>query len=234
MELLIVIGIISLLLAILMPALAKTRSMAKRVNCGSNLRQINMGMNIFLSDNEQTYPYADPDDPVLTNPDSSASWGIWLWMGRGFRPVIEKLIGTGSKGSKDYVLGCPEDKTSPQLYDSTSYGYSLSFYHSQEQINQLDSVASQLYSNYVLPSIPQKSSNVAKPSGKILCGEWLSNHCKVKNTDPGWWGQDGARNFLFADGHVGFLGADDIKPARDGNPNPNLTFDGIKGVDFSR
>jgi hypothetical protein len=39
---------------------------------------------------------------------------------------------------------------------------------------------------------------------------------------------------LFADGQVRFIDAKDIRPARDGNPNPNLTINGIRGIDWPR
>jgi prepilin-type processing-associated H-X9-DG protein len=81
------------------------------------------------------------------------------------------------------------------------------------------------------PSIPQKGLNVTKPSGKILIGEWLSNHSPIDD-DKGWWCWDGGRNYLFADGQVRFLKAKQIRPARDGLPDANLTVRGIKGLDY--
>jgi prepilin-type processing-associated H-X9-DG protein len=44
-----------------------------------------------------------------------------------------------------------------------------------------------------------------------------------------WVGQ---RNYLFADGRVEYLKAEDICMARDYLPDANLTFDGIKGIDW--
>jgi prepilin-type processing-associated H-X9-DG protein len=70
---------------------------------------------------------------------------------------------------------------------------------------------------------------------KIIVGDWLSNHQRIVDGDaPAWWGWAGRRNFLFVDGQVRFLDANDIRPANDGNPNPNLTTHGIKGSDWPR
>ena len=77
----------------------------------------------------------------------------------------------------------------------------------------------------------QRTTDVARPSGKILIGEWLSNHSSIEN-DSGWWSWEGMRNFLFADGQVRMLPAKKIRPARDGLPDANLTVNGIKGMDW--
>ncbi len=83
------------------------------------------------------------------------------------------------------------------------------------------------------PSIGQRRVNVARPSGKILIGEWLSNHAAIEE-DKGWWCWEGSRNFLFVDGQVRLLDAKQIRPARDGLPDANLTIRGIKGIDWPR
>ncbi|GAG34910.1 unnamed protein product, partial [marine sediment metagenome] len=83
------------------------------------------------------------------------------------------------------------------------------------------------------PPTVQKTVNVSNPSQKIIAGEWLSNHYRIKDADdPGWWGWEGRRNYLFADGAIHFLQAEDILPANDTNPNPNLTVGGITGIDW--
>lgn len=54
-ELLVVISIISLLITILLPALAKARDAARKIRCVANLRQINIATFAYLTDNNNVY-----------------------------------------------------------------------------------------------------------------------------------------------------------------------------------
>ena len=222
-ELLVVIGIIALLLSILMPSLSKARSMACRLKCAHNLKQINLAVNMYLNGNEDTYPCAE--DPLPA--------GYWLWMGRGWRTFIEPYLNIRVNMDNPSVLFCPEDPADENKFEATSYAYSMSFYHSAEQIDTMSSPAD-TYGQISQPSIAQQCDNVANPSGKIIIGEWTSNHSPVKDEDKGWWGWQGRRNYLFPDGHIHYLRAIDIRPARDGLPDANLTIRGIKGTDWPR
>ena len=221
-ELLVVLAVIGLLLSILFPSLRKARVTAFRAGCAGNLRQINLGLNMYLDDSDGIYPCAE--DPVSTEPV------YWLWMGRGWRPFVLPYLG-GSLDARDpSVLLCPEDRSDPAMYESTSYAYSMAFYHSPDQIDAM-SDKSDTYTN-PRPSIGQRRHDVTLPAAKILLGEWFSNHFPLDD-EQGWWNWQGARNFLFADGHGAFLKATQILPARDGLPNANLTIGGIKGRDIA-
>ncbi len=220
-ELLVVIAIIAVLIAIVIPSLRKAKDLTYRVSCAHNLKQIHLGMGMYLNDNDNTYPCAA--DPVSTAPF------YWLWMGRGWRGWLKPYLGGNVDVNNPSVLLCPEDRTDPAMYESTSYSYSMAFYHSVEQIDDINDT-SLTYSN-PQPSIPQHADKVATPAAKILIGEWFSNHEPV-DEEKGWWNWQGTRNFLFVDGHIDYLKATKIEPARDNLPNPNLTLHGIKGRDI--
>jgi prepilin-type N-terminal cleavage/methylation domain-containing protein len=55
-ELLVVIGIITVLIAILLPALTAAQERARRIKCASNLRQIDVALHVYASDNKGRYP----------------------------------------------------------------------------------------------------------------------------------------------------------------------------------
>ncbi len=214
-ELLVVVAIISILAGLLMPAVLAARMAAHRTVCMSRMRQVGLGFQGYLADHRSFYPCAQ--DPVSVSPS------YWLWMGRGWRgPILPYLAGV------EQVLYCPDDATAPQEWESTSYGYSMAFYHTTAQIDAMTTPAD-TYSNPV-QGIPQCSDQVAFPSNKVLVAEWLSNHQPVAD-DQGWWNWEGARNCLFADGHVEYRRARSISPANDGFPDFNLTVHGIRGMD---
>jgi prepilin-type processing-associated H-X9-DG protein/prepilin-type N-terminal cleavage/methylation domain-containing protein len=55
-ELLVVIAIIAVLIAILLPALKQAREKAKSASCMANEKQMGLGFELFLLDNNDTYP----------------------------------------------------------------------------------------------------------------------------------------------------------------------------------
>lgn len=77
-ELLIVMGIIALLLALLLPSLARARDRANRTTCLNNLRQIGLGLFVYVTDHGE-YPVlnlasnrpTEPSSPVYYAADKS-------------------------------------------------------------------------------------------------------------------------------------------------------------------
>jgi prepilin-type N-terminal cleavage/methylation domain-containing protein len=66
-ELLVVIAIISILAALLLPALASAREKGRRALCISNLRQVGIAIHVYAMDSEGRIPYG-PKAPPFTSP----------------------------------------------------------------------------------------------------------------------------------------------------------------------
>lgn len=72
--------IVALLMGILMPALARTRTIAQQIACASSLKQLGLAIQIYAEDNNHKYPTADKwcdllktyymDEKVLTCPSA--------------------------------------------------------------------------------------------------------------------------------------------------------------------
>jgi len=238
-ELLVVISIIAILAAIIFPVFATAREKARQSTCQSNMRMIGIAFQLYLADYNDTYP---------------CTGDYHLWMGRWWRwPLQPYLALAATKGDQQHpgdvrystsnslqtILACPSDSAALNSYDDTSYAYSMSFYFSPAQIDAMTSPAD-TYSDPGLPCTPQTASAVIDPSRKAMLGEWVSNH---ESPHVGWWGEntngvwgqhawEGARNYVFADGHCRYLHANQLNPANDGFPDINLTHNGIAGTDL--
>ncbi len=98
-ELLVVIAIIAILAAMLLPALAKAKSKAIRINCASNLKQTGLALFMYAGDNRDFYPMVINPDPTGNNRKSGT--GLWDL------PVYVAQQITDNGGKKE-ILYCPQ------------------------------------------------------------------------------------------------------------------------------
>jgi general secretion pathway protein G len=132
-ELLVVIAIIAILAGILFPVFAEAKRKAREITCVSNLRQIGTSVQLYMSDNDDKYPYmVDASDKYVQtiwggNPD-------WQAQINGMS-MMQDTLAEYSKSKE--IFRCPSDNgtftleqnfpqpflTSPNLYQTYGSSY---------------------------------------------------------------------------------------------------------------
>jgi prepilin-type N-terminal cleavage/methylation domain-containing protein/prepilin-type processing-associated H-X9-DG protein len=229
-ELLVVIAIIAILAAILFPVFARARENARRASCQSNLKQLGIGMQMYLQDVDGMYPPYNNFGHSFTPPSPDIGWGEAIF------PYLKS----------QQIFQCPSEKTKPSASGDFGTGFSDYFYNSNFGVG---------WKAYGWGSSPNqhyqiKDSAVSAPAVVVMFGDNKSSSSSNSascfsstladcpkatpltgtvtppDADARVRHLEGA-NYAFADGHVKWLKPEKLtfdKPSA-GNPTYCVTED---------
>jgi prepilin-type N-terminal cleavage/methylation domain-containing protein len=139
-ELLVVISIIALLIALLLPALARAKSLALRIECASNMQQDGIAMQEYANEFRGVYPLSNTGDwPFGTYAGYDAAKGVWTnypqW---GFGLLYYDSFGT---------VGDTMVNPRPGILTPSPQGMSLMYSTQPGGFNQSSSFSANFYTN---------------------------------------------------------------------------------------
>lgn len=130
-ELLVVIAIIAILAAMLLPALAKAREKARAISCTSNCKQLALGLQLYVQENDDSLIYGTYYVPgTTTTLPVPSSWGNPSgFTGAGWYNYLYPQVGDAK------TFKCP---SKPSYTFATHYGFSYSQMYGMPYQTKLD------------------------------------------------------------------------------------------------
>ena len=167
--------------------------------------------------------------PCTRIPPTGSGWGVAGGAASSPTSVVESMR------PSPLVLLCPEDRNDPSMYESTSYAYSLSFYHSPDQINAVTD-RSQTVGDKVPECLKTSvEAEIRLGGGAVSTRSSSANGRAImlasRRRMAGGTGRGAATSSSRWARNL--LKAEQINAARDGLPDANVTINGIKGSDVA-
>jgi prepilin-type N-terminal cleavage/methylation domain-containing protein len=179
-ELLVVIAVVGILAALLLPAMVKMRSGAKRAACIGNLRQVGLAIRLYAEDHSDLLPMLPEPNPYPNG------------IGCFYKEIVKRYAGLSGPASPDEkVFVCPADD---QVSKDPNHAYTSYTFNGFERIGPY----------YVTREEGYRLSGAANPSRAVLAGEYTaffgnSWHAHQRTN------HNNAINVLtFADGHTSY------------------------------
>jgi general secretion pathway protein G len=205
-ELLVVIGIIAILVALLMPAMARAREAARTVACASNIRQIGIGTIAYANRNNGFLPVPVEGVNLMGGRPESAIWGTDE---QGIHDFSQGTLiaDLGGPSVAEELFKCPSDEE-PRLLSS--------FYQTAHRRNFSYVFNGQIVDSYSAAHgfKSKRISQIRCPSHKILLfenGDSPGINCSPVGYNPAAYvgprlyiglRHHDRSNVFYADGHV--------------------------------
>ncbi|HEV8542996.1 MAG TPA: prepilin-type N-terminal cleavage/methylation domain-containing protein [Verrucomicrobiae bacterium] len=186
-ELLVVIAIIAILASMLLPALSKAKSKGLQTKCLNNLKQLGLGMSMYLNDNRDEFPGTASRNTYGYHVED---WIYWRTNTKVYPPVERSLI-AGSLGSvSSNLFRCPADMDdSERKAISDGNGpYFFSYSLLSHDLNGTKNLGMASIFDGQPPNTKGylfKSTAITQPSYKIMFAEEQATHKKGESPDVG-------------------------------------------------
>lgn len=174
-ELLVVISIIALLIGILLPALGAARSTARNIACGSNLRQIGIGMMTYATQNDDHLPYNIYHEAGKNDDQIRRWWHILFEEGMAAGSNDQDRAGNVVCPSDPFTYS-PQDSTGAEDNVSASYGMNPLTSFADGVTNSGDAVAPNGTDTYNTDQAYLRIDQFVSPSDLVVVSEIYLGH----------------------------------------------------------
>jgi len=217
-EMLIVVGIITLLIAILMPALSNAKRQAQTTVCAEQMRRLYCAVVAYANDNHGLFPKPPPVSAKFPEGDQTGKVKkenyAWVMSSAGVANfevgTLVSYMGPDVK-SRERLMKCPADD------GNTNYRWNPNGTNVQITAPHNFSYAFNAFMNFQYTDGPaQKFNCIRRPERKVMIWELRSPfdalvcYCGGTELDKITDRHFGMANLIFADGHRELLPADQV------------------------